>query len=252
MDGRATVLGCAIDRLDLEETVRRCAQLVESGGPAQHVVVNAAKLVLLRRDPGLRAIVERCALVNADGQPIVWASRLLGDPLPERVTGIDLMERLLALAEERGYRVFVLGARAEVLERAVARLRERHPRLELCGYRDGYFRDEASALVCAEIRAARPHILLVAMPSPRKEQWLARHLSELRVPFAMGVGGAVDVVAGMTRRAPGWMQRAGLEWLFRLLQEPRRLARRYLAANTRFLLLLAGELLRVRLARREA
>ncbi len=244
MRARARVLGCAIDRLDMDETVRRCEELIVSGGSAQHVVVNAAKLVALRRDLRLREIVGRCALVSADGQSVVWASRLLGDPLPERVAGIDLMERLLALAEERGYRVFILGARPDVLERAVERLRERHPRLIVAGTRDGYFRDGESAEVCAEIRAARPHILLVAISSPRKEYWLGRHTAELGVPFAMGVGGAIDVVAGVTRRAPSWLQRAGLEWLFRLLQEPRRLARRYLVTNTRFALLLAAELLR--------
>jgi N-acetylglucosaminyldiphosphoundecaprenol N-acetyl-beta-D-mannosaminyltransferase len=240
---RATVLGCAIDRLDMEATVSRCRELIESGGAAQHVVVNAAKLVALRRDPELARIVEGCALVNADGQSVVWASRLLRDPLPERVAGIDLMERLLALAGEEGHRVYVLGARPDVLERAVERLRVRYPRLVLAGYRNGYFSDEESAGVCAAIRAARPHLLLVAMSSPRKEYWLATHLAELGVPLAMGVGGAIDVVAGVTRRAPRWAQRAGLEWLFRLAQEPRRLARRYLVTNARFGLLVARELL---------
>lgn len=239
----ARVLGCDIDRLDMEATLRRCEELIEAGGPVQHVVVNVAKVVALRDDPRLREIVESCALVNVDGQPLVWASRLLGDPLPERVAGIDLMLRLLERAEERGYRIFILGARQEVLETAVARIRARHPRLEIAGYHHGYFTEEETERVCELIRAAEPHILFVAMSSPRKEYWLAEHAAGLGVPFSMGVGGSIDVVAGTTRRAPLWMQRAGLEWFFRFAQEPLRLGPRYLRTNTRFALLLARELL---------
>jgi N-acetylglucosaminyldiphosphoundecaprenol N-acetyl-beta-D-mannosaminyltransferase len=239
---RARVLGCEIDRLDMDETVRRCAELIEAGGPAQHVAVNVAKIVALRDDPRLEEIVAGCELVSVDGQPVVWASRLLRDPLPERVAGIDLMFRLLELAEARGYRVYVLGARQEVLETAVARLRARHPRLAVAGYHHGYFADEASAEICELVRAAEPHILLVAMSSPRKEYWLAEHLEDLGVPFAMGVGGSIDVVAGLTRRAPAWMQRSGLEWFYRFAQEPLRLGPRYLRTNGRFVALLAREL----------
>jgi N-acetylglucosaminyldiphosphoundecaprenol N-acetyl-beta-D-mannosaminyltransferase len=240
---RARILDVDIDRLDMEETIRRCAELIESGGPAQHVAVNVAKIVALRDDPRLRAIVESCDLVSVDGQPVVWASRLLRDPLPERVAGIDLMFRLLGLAERRGYRVFVLGAKEDVLEAAVARLTERYPRLTLAGFHHGYFADEESAEICAIVRAAQPHILLVAMSSPRKEYWLAEHARDLGVPFSMGVGGSIDVVAGLTKRAPALMQRLGLEWFYRFLQEPLRLGPRYLRTNGRFAALLARELL---------
>ena len=240
---RARVLGVEIDRLSMDETVRRCDELIQSGGPVQHVVVNAAKIVALRDDARLRSIVEACGLVNADGQPVVWASRLLRDPLPERVAGIDLMFRLLELAEERGYRVYVLGAKQEVLETAVARLADRYPRLTLAGFHHGYFADEESAEICDAVRAARPHILLVAMSSPRKEYWLAEHAGDLGVPFSMGVGGSIDVVAGLTKRAPALMQRTGLEWFYRFLQEPFRLGPRYLRTNGRFAALLARELL---------
>lgn len=247
MADRAVFLGCEIDRLDMESTLARCEELIASGGPAQHVVINVAKLVAMRRDGRLREIVERCALVNADGQPIVWASRLFGDPLPERVTGCDLMENLLERAQERGWRVYVLGARPAVLARALMRLRERYPRLILCGSHHGYFDEETEGnAICADIRRARPDILFVAISSPAKEYWLAAHLPELGVPFGMGVGGSIDVVAGLTRRAPRWAQQAGLEWLFRMLQEPRRLARRYLVTNTAFVVLLATELVRAR------
>jgi N-acetylglucosaminyldiphosphoundecaprenol N-acetyl-beta-D-mannosaminyltransferase len=231
---RSDVLGCAIDRLDMGQTLDRIDAIIASGGFAQHMAMNVAKLVTLRDDPGLREIVAGCSIVNADGQGVVWASRLLGDPLPERVAGIDLMQNLLGLAERRRYRVFILGARDDVLERAVERIRERHPRLELAGYRDGYFADEEAADVSAAIRFARPHIVFVAMSSPRKEYFLGEHGERLGAQFVMGVGGSIDVIAGVTRRAPLAWQRLGLEWLYRMLQEPRRMFRRYSVTNARF------------------
>src|SRR2546426_6189995 len=129
------VLGCALDRVDMGAALERCDELVRNGGFAQHMAVNAAKLVAMRDDPVMREITARCQLVTADGQGVVWASRVLGDPLPERVAGIDLMEALFARAETSGKSVYILGARAEVLERAVAELRRRHPRLRIAGYR---------------------------------------------------------------------------------------------------------------------
>lgn len=239
---RAGVLGCDIDRLDMDQTVRRVDEIIETGGPVQHVAINVAKVVALRDNPRLREIVERCELVSVDGQPLVWASRLLGDRLPERVTGIDLMFRLLELAQERAYRVFVLGAKEDVLATAVERLEERYPGLVIAGSHHGYFADEESAEICSLVRAAQPHILLVAMSSPRKEYWLAEHVAGLGVPFSMGVGGSIDVAAGLTKRAPAWMQRTGLEWFYRLVQEPLRLGPRYLRTNLRFAGLLTREL----------
>ncbi len=141
---RAIVLGCEIDRLDMAGTLERCRSAIENDAIHQHVSINAAKLVSLRKQPELREVIERCQLVNADGQAVVWASRLLGDPLPERVAGIDLMNELVAMAEEHGYRIFILGARAEVLQTAVERLREQHPKLVIAGFHHGYFTDEES------------------------------------------------------------------------------------------------------------
>jgi N-acetylglucosaminyldiphosphoundecaprenol N-acetyl-beta-D-mannosaminyltransferase len=234
MSPRAKVLGCSIDRLGMEETLARVDDVIASGGYSQHMAINTAKLVSLRDDDRLREIVEGCELVNADGQAVVWASRLLGDPLPERVAGIDLMEELLGLAEQKGYRVYILGAREDVLDQAIARIRERYPALTLAGWRDGYFSREEEPQVCASIRASRPQMVFVAMSTPRKEYFLAERGPELGAEFVMGVGGAVDVMAGLTRRAPISWQRLGLEWLYRLLQEPRRMFRRYAVTNTRF------------------
>ena len=208
---RAEVLGCAIDRVDMSEAARRCDGFIRDRTGAQHMAINAAKIVAMRHDPELRALIDRCELVTADGQAVVWASRLLGDPLPERVAGIDLMFELLALSEERGYR-------------------------------DGYFSDEEEPFVAAEIRAARTDLLFVAMPTPRKEYFIGRWGPELGVAFSMGVGGAIDVIAGVTRRAPRLLQRMGLEWAFRLAQEPRRLLRRYVVTNSEFVALTLRDL----------
>ena len=244
---RARLLGVEIDRLTMDETLERCREVIDSGGFAQHVAINAAKTVAAREDAALRQVISDCELVTADGQSVVWASHVLGDPLPERVAGIDLMNNLLALAEQRQYRVFILGARPEVLESAVKVLRERHPGIDIVGYRDGYFSDDQGAEVADEIRRARAQILFVAMSSPRKEYWLSRHGRRVNVPFIMGVGGSIDVIAGVTRRAPRSLQRLGLEWCYRLAQEPRRLIKRYWYTNTRFLGLTAqAAVLRVR------
>jgi N-acetylglucosaminyldiphosphoundecaprenol N-acetyl-beta-D-mannosaminyltransferase len=229
----------------MAESVERCRELVESGAVAQHMAINAAKLVAMADDPELREIVAKCELVNADGQAVVWASRLLGDPLPSRVAGIDLMQELLGLATAHGYRVYILGARREVLERAVERIRERHPHLNVAGFRDGYFTHEQDAEVAAAIASCHPDLLFVAMPSPRKEYFLGQYGAQTGAHLLMGVGGSIDVIAGTTRRAPRTMQIVGLEWLFRLLQEPRRMFGRYARTNVRFLWLVA----RARLAR---
>jgi N-acetylglucosaminyldiphosphoundecaprenol N-acetyl-beta-D-mannosaminyltransferase len=236
------VLGCPVDAVSMDDAVAACERAVEDGRYLQHMSVNVAKLVSLNDDPTLRDAVAACRLITADGQGVVWAAGLLGKPLPERVAGIDLMHRMLTLAAERGYRPFILGAREEVLEQAVARLRQRHPDLDLAGWENGYFDDAAVPAVCERIRSSGADMLFVAMSSPRKELFLDEYGAYLGVPFAMGVGGAIDVVAGHTRRAPAFLQRLGLEWLYRLAQEPRRLAPRYVSTNARFAGLLARAL----------
>lgn len=241
---RAEILGHRVDRLGLDETVERCHDVILRSERAHHVSLNAAKVVLARSDERLAEILRGADLVNADGQSIVWASRLLGDPLPERVAGIDLMLRLLEVAEADGLGVFILGGRPDVLATAVENLRARYPQLRIVGHQHGFFDDADSPQVCAAVNRARPSILFVAISSPRKEHWVHEHRDVLAVPLVMGVGGAVDIIAGSVARAPTWMQRAGLEWAFRLLQEPRRLLRRYLVTNARFIALVIAALAR--------
>lgn len=241
---RADVLGCPVDRLDMAATIARCRELIAAPGYAQHMAMNTAKLVALERDRRLREIVMRSDVVSADGQGIVLAARLLGDPLPERVPGIDLMDHLLEVAATDRYTVFVLGAAEDVLERAISRLQERHPGLQFAGFRNGYFSEAEEQSVCAEIRDSGADILFVAMSTPRKEYFLGEHGPDLGVSFGMGVGGAIDVAAGLTPRAPEIWQRLGLEWLYRTLQEPKRMLGRYLRSNGAFALMLVRALVR--------
>jgi N-acetylglucosaminyldiphosphoundecaprenol N-acetyl-beta-D-mannosaminyltransferase len=236
---RVSIFGVEVDALTFNETVDRAFALADSRGTSQHVVLNAAKVVLMSRDDRLRHIIGKCSLINADGQSIVWASRLLGRPLPERVAGIDLFNAIVARAAETGHRLYFLGATDEVLAEMLAKLGERFPALVVAGHHNGYWTDDRE--IIESVRRARPHFLFLAIPSPRKEYWLGQHLEALGVPFVMGVGGTFDVVAGKIRRAPRWVQRIGCEWLYRLAQEPKRMWKRYLRGNSAFILLTAKE-----------
>lgn len=238
---RRSLFGLQLDALTAPEVVELCAEAVRSRRRLLIGVVNAAKIVHLRSDPVLRDSLLACDLLLADGQSVVWASRLLGQPLPGRVAGIDLFEQLLGLADRQGLSVYLLGARPSVLvsvERAIA---ARWPGVQIAGTRDGYFHDAGSAQIAADIVAAHADLLFIAMPSPKKEIFLATHGATLGVPVQHGVGGSFDVLGGVTRRAPQRWQRWGLEWLYRVLQEPGRLWRRYLTTNTVFVLLLLRE-----------
>ena len=251
---RVEIMGCKVDNLTMEETLDVVDELVRNGRPDQHVVVNVDKLVKASRDPELREILNRCSLVNADGMPVVWASRILGTPLKERVAGIDLFEALMGRAAERGYRVFLLGAKEEIVRKVRDVFTARHPGLQVVGHRNGYWKAEDERAVAEMIRDAKPDLLFVAISSPKKEQFLGRWNEFMNVPFAMGVGGSFDVFAGLVNRAPVWMQKSGLEWFYRFLQEPRRMFKRYFWDGLAFFGLLGRELVgrRVREVRRGA
>lgn len=248
--GRITILGAPLDPITLEEAVARVDEAIASRRPALNASLNAAKLVRIQTDGALREALERCDLVTADGVPVVWAARALGKAVPGRVNGTDLMELLFARAAERGYSVYLLGSEPGVLSRARAEIERRHPALRIAGTQHGFFAPGEEAAVVERIAAARPDMLFVAFGTPQKELFQARHRDALGVPFTMGVGGSFEVLAGARRRAPRWAQRSGLEWAFRLAQEPRRLAGRYVVGNTRFVYLVGREVLRTRLGTR--
>ena len=244
MTPRRNLFGFGVDPLTMDQAVEHCLAAVRADRPLEIGVVNAAKLVAMRRDPRLAAAVTGCGLVLADGQAVVWASRLLRSPLPERVAGIDLFVRLLGAAEREGLSVYLLGARQEVLDRMLHRVAARFPRLRIAGARHGYFADAEQPEVADAIRDSGADLLFLGMTSPKKEIFTAGYGKRAGVRLVHGVGGSFDVLAGVTRRAPAGWQRLGLEWLYRLLQEPRRLARRYFTTNAAFVALTVREIVR--------
>jgi N-acetylglucosaminyldiphosphoundecaprenol N-acetyl-beta-D-mannosaminyltransferase len=241
---RIEMMGCRIDNLTMEETLQTIEGFIRSGKPHQHVVVNVDKLVKASRDPELRRIINDCALINVDGMPVVWASRLLGKSLKERVAGVDLFESLMERSAERGWRVFLLGAREDVVSGVKRVYEQKYPGLTVAGYRNGYWKPEEEANVVEQIKEAKADLLFVAISSPKKEHFLGRYQTEMKIPFAMGVGGTFDVAMGKVKRAPIWMQKAGLEWFYRFLQEPRRMFRRYFIEDMAFFGLLLKEAMR--------
>ena len=241
---RRPLFGLLVDACTRAEAVERCRQAIAEGQRVLVGVVNAAKIANMRSDPLLRDSLLACDLVLADGQSLVWASRLLGQPLPERVAGIDLFESLLDVADHDGRAVYLLGGRPEVLARLVEVVDERWPGVNVVGARDGYFSVEEDVEVAAEIASVRPDMLFLGITSPKKEIFLGNHAALLPVPVLHGVGGSFDVLAGVTRRAPERWQRAGLEWAYRLRQEPRRLWWRYLRTNTIFVAMVVRERVR--------
>lgn len=248
---RIQICGVSVDVLTMDQSVDVACEIIEAGQPSQHVAINAAKVIAARDDPSLREIIEGCAINNADGQSVVWASRLLGgraDRLPERVTGIDFMQRMWSRAADRGYRVYLLGAKPETVRRAADVARGEG--VTIVGTHSGFWNAEDEAAVVEEVAAAQPDLLFVGLPTPRKERFLAEHLQALGVPLAVGVGGSFDVVAGEVSRAPGWMQRSGLEWLHRMRQEPRRMFKRYVVGNLAFVSVVARAWARERSERR--
>jgi len=249
-ESRIHILGAPLDAITLDEAVQLVDDAVASRKPTLNASLNAAKLVRMQTDGELRESIELCDLVTADGVPVVWAARVLGQRVPGRVNGTDLMERLLAHAAERGYSVYLFGSEPGILSGARAEVERRHPALRIAGTQHGFYGPDEEEAVVERIAAAQPDILFVALGTPQKELFQARHRDDLGVPFVMGVGGSFEVLAGVKKRAPAWAQRTGFEWAFRLAQEPRRLAGRYVVGNTRFVYLVGREVLRTRLGAR--
>lgn len=236
---RVRILNACFDPLTLDETVGAIFDAIAAGRRGWLCTVNVATLMAMRKDPALQSFVDSAAIVVADGQPLVWCAPLFDSRLPERVTGIDLIEPLCARAAASNRGIYLFGSTPELLSRALHSLRQRHPTLRVDGA-DGYYPADAEDARVAAIAASGASLLLVGMGSPRQETFIARHWDRLGVSMAIGVGGSFDVVASARYRAPPLLRQAGLEWLVRMVQEPRRLVPRYANTNSRFCLLIAG------------
>jgi N-acetylglucosaminyldiphosphoundecaprenol N-acetyl-beta-D-mannosaminyltransferase len=235
---RVEFLGVPIDTLTLDETIAEAVLAMRAHGHCQHVALNVAKFIKMQSDEELRRDVVQSDIIGIDGMGILWGARLLGLSVPQRVSGIDLFERLLEICGKEGFRPYFLGAQQSVLDRAIKNLRIKFPNLKIAGWHHGYFDAEQEHEVVQAIRKSGADCLFIGLPTPRKERLLARFRDSFHIPFIMGVGGSFDVIAGEVNRSPFWMQEVGLEWLYRLLQEPRRMFWRYFTTNAAFAMLL--------------
>lgn len=209
----------------MAEALEAVQNFISSRFPHQVITANAEMVYSAWREPALREVINRAALVTPDGVGVVWAARFLGFPLRERVAGVDLVTRLAAVGAREGWRFFFYGAAPGIAEAAAARLCTLYPGLQVVGTAHGYLSELEEKELLQKITSLRPEVLLVALGAPKQEFWIACHLSLLGVPVCLGVGGSFDVLAGRVKRAPAWMQKTGLEWLYRVGQEPRRLKR---------------------------
>ena len=236
------ILNTRIHNLTMQETLCKIEDVITNKKQLHHVVVNAGKIVAMQKDLQLRKSVNDSDLINADGQAVVWASRILKKPLKERVAGIDLMINLVKMAHDKRLKIFFLGAKEEVVKEVVDKYSKQYSGNIIAGYRNGYFDKDEEPRIAKDIADSGADILFVAISSPTKENFLFNYKGVLKsVSFIMGVGGSFDVIAGKVKRAPLWMQNSGLEWFHRLMQEPKRMWKRYVIGNTKFIFLVLKE-----------
>lgn len=219
---RVNLLGAPIDNLNMQENVQKVADFVQSGKPHQIITLNPEYLYQAQSKPELMQLVYQADLVTPDGAGIVWACKIAGTPAPERVTGIDLMLNLLPEAEKNSWGIYLLGSTPGIAEEAAANLKKQYPALNIVGTQHGYFKTAEEQEIIAQIAAAKPHLLFVALGMPRQEQFIANYKNQMQVPVSIGVGGSLDVIAGRVQRVSPWLQKLQLEWLGRLMKEPHR------------------------------
>lgn len=238
MPNKVDILGVNVDAMTMSESVAQIETYMAGEEPVMIATANAEMIMRATQDEELRDILNRAAIVTADGAGTVWAARHLGYEMPERVAGYDLAQQLMKNSVRQGQRIYFFGSAPGVAEKAKAKAEQLYPGIQIVGTRDGYFTEADEPAIIEDIKAKRPHLLLVALGVPKQEKWLAKHQAELGVPVAIGVGGTLDVMAGVMKRAPLWMQKAKLEWLFRGMLQPKRAGR--LLALPKFVLKVHG------------
>jgi N-acetylglucosaminyldiphosphoundecaprenol N-acetyl-beta-D-mannosaminyltransferase len=231
MANQIDLLNVRVDRVGFSAVMDQVRQAIQLRRPHQLVTVNVDFIKLAKADSNFRRLINTSDISVADGMPLLWAAQLIGAPLPERITGTDLVLGCAQMAAEEGHRLFLLGAAPGVAEQAAAELQRRFPGLTVCGtYAPpfGAWAEDEDRRIVERVQAAQPDVLFVAFGAPRQDVWIREHMAELNVPISVGIGGTLNFLAGKIRRAPQWMQDLGLEWLYRVAQEPGRLWRRYL------------------------
>lgn len=232
---RIMILNTLIDVLNAAQTIDLVEKYVKTKTPLHLMGVNADKINEANQNKRMQQIVNSCGVINADGASVIMASKFLKKPLPERVAGVDLMQNLVALSEKKGYSIYLLGAKQEIVEKTATVLKGQYPNLKLSGIHNGYFKESDWLSISEELKEKKPDFVFVGITSPLKEYLIEYLQEEGNKCVFMGVGGSFDVISGNIPRAPVWMQRANLEWLFRVLQEPRRLFKRYFVGNLVFI-----------------
>lgn len=232
---RITILNTTIDVLNTKETIELVEKYVKTKTPLHLMGVNADKINEVNDNELMKKIVNSCGIINADGASVVLASKYLGTPLPERVAGIDLMQDLVKVCEEKNYSIYLLGAKQEVVEKTAEVLKNRYKNLRILGIHNGYFKEDYWKTISKELKKKKPDFVFVGISSPMKEYLIEFLQNDGNKSVFMGVGGSFDVISGNIPRAPKWMQKANLEWLFRVIQEPRRLFKRYFVGNRKFI-----------------
>lgn len=225
MSERVKILGVQVDAVTMAQAVERVAELIDNGKPSLVATANAEMLLRATHDAELKSILNAAKLVVPDGAGTVWAARHLGKEMPERVAGADLVLELMKLAPVKSWKFFLFGSAPGIADKAKLKAEALCPGIKIVGTRNGYFTADDEPAIIDKIKSARADILLAALGVPKQEKWLAAHIDELNVPVSIGVGGTLDVMAGAVRRAPLWMQRARLEWLFRAMLQPSRAGR---------------------------
>lgn len=245
-DDKVDILGVKVSKSNLQETAEIMSRAIETRTPLRVAVTPVNCILWARKDDDLRHIYNTAGLVTADGVPLVWASRLLGSPVRGRVTGLDLLPYFAHIAAQKGYRFFFLGAAEGVAEQLAEKLQKEHPGLQVAGcYSPPFtekFSDRENKKMTEMINYSGADVLWVSLTAPKQDFWIAGQMENLQTPVAIGVGAAFDVVAGNIPRAPVWMQRSGLEWLYRLVKEPSRLSKRYLVEAPVFIPLILKQI----------
>ncbi|MCW5934809.1 MAG: WecB/TagA/CpsF family glycosyltransferase [Fimbriimonadia bacterium] len=220
-----TVLGAKVHAVGMDQTLQCIESFIVSREPHLVLTADATAFVIAHGDPEFQAIWQCADLVTPDGVGLLWAAKRAGTPLKERVSGVDIVREMARLSHERGYKLFLLGAAPDIAEAAAQNLLKSYPQARFVGIRDGYFSEGDEVALLEQIRQAQPDVLIAAMGMPKQEKWLMRHKDRLNVPVSIGVGGSFDVYSGKVKRAPKLFQAVGMEWLWRLLQDPKKIGK---------------------------